>query len=86
MPYMCENYISATIPEYSFVTTLVIFQKYVKFNNISKKCVVKFGNRSALKLEKATKVSLTGFFSCYFSREVPHDQECIKTQAYGIKI
>ena len=83
---MCENYISATIPEYSFVTTLVIFQKYVKFNDISKKCVVKLSNCCALKLEKATKVSLTGFFSCYFSREVPHDQECIKTQAYGIKI
>ena len=48
--------------------------------------IVKLGNRCALKLEKATKASFTGFFSCYLFLKVPHGQVCIKTQAYGIKI
>ena len=33
------------------------------------------------KLEKATKASFTGFFSCYLFPKVPHGQDCIKTQA-----
>ena len=51
-----------------------------------KKPIVKLGNHCALKLEKATKVLFTGFFSCYLSPNVSHGQGCIKTQAYGIKI
>ena len=48
--------------------------------------IVKLGNRCTLKLEKATKALFAGFFSCYLSLKVPHGQDCIKTQAYGIKI
>ena len=44
------------------------------------------GNHCTLKVEKATTASFTGFFSCYLSPNVPHGQDCIKTQAYGIKI
>ena len=44
------------------------------------------GNHYILKVEKATTASFTGFFSCYLSPNVPHGQDCIKTQAYGIKI
>ena len=44
------------------------------------------GNHCILKVEKATTASFTGFFSCYLSPNVPHGQDCIKTQAYGIKI
>ena len=46
---------------------------------------VKLGNRCALKLEKATEVSFTRFFSCYLSSKVPYGQGCIKTQAYRSK-
>ena len=45
--------------------------------------IVKLGNCCALKLEKATKVLFTGFFSYYLSPKLPHGQECIKAQAYG---
>ena len=44
------------------------------------------GTHCILKVEKATKASFTGFFSCYLSPNVPHGQDCIKTQAYDIKI
>ena len=47
--------------------------------------IVKLGNRCTLKLEKATKASFMGFFSCYLSRKVPHCQDCIKTQVRMMK-
>ena len=50
------------------------------------KNIVKLGNHCALKLELATKALFTGLFSCYLFLNVPHDQDCIKTQAYDIKI
>ena len=40
--------------------------------------IVKLGNRCTLKLQKTTKASFTGFFSCYLSLKVPHGQDCIK--------
>ena len=76
---MCENYISATIPEYySFATTLAIFQKYVKFNDISKKCVVKLSNRCALKLEKATKCHSQDFFHAICLGKYPMTRNALK--------
>ena len=48
--------------------------------------MVKKGNRCTPKLEKATKALFMGFFSWHLSLKEPHGQDCIKTQAYGIKI
>ena len=44
----------------------------------SENTIVKLGNHCALKLEIATKVSFTGFFSCYLSLNVPHGQTVLK--------
>ena len=65
-------------------TAAILEPRFAKAERI--KGIAKLGNHCALKLEKATKVSFTGFFSSYLSPNVPHGQDRIKTQAYGIKI
>ena len=80
------------LTEISFFLSILLFlPKYFHWHLVNclrekKPYIVKLGNSCALKLEKATKASFMGFFSSYLSPIVHHGQDCIKTQAYGIKI